>query len=149
MILCLSSYIFQVAYSGHVFLYKKINLLFFKQSFWVTIKHIRSLLFLPFSPIFKRAWLLYRHIKSSCFSVCFFLNQFLKVISSDLSFVRPHRQFTFLFSFLETSVYHYTRSSSHPLQKNRILFIPFSPFCFQGPIQLPLLSKTPFFPLSS
>ena len=75
----------------------------------------------------------------------FFLNQFSKIISSDQSFVRPHKQFTFLFSVLETPVYHYTRSSSHSLkkknQKTKNPHFSYPCFAFEALVQMPLLSK--------
>lgn len=59
----------------------------------------------------------------------FFSNQFFKVIYSDLSFVRPHKQFTFSFSFLETWVHLLIHC-----QKNRTFFSYPSPLlCFQCP----------------
>ena len=109
---------------------------------------MRLLLFLSFPRVFKRSWILYRHVTSPCFSV-FFFNQFCKIISSDLSFARPHKQFNFLFSFLKTPVCHYTIASSQSLKKKptnqttkkHTHHFSYPCLVFEALVQGPLLSK--------
>ena len=81
--------------------------------------------------------------------LCFFFNQFCKIISSDLSFARPHKQFNFLFSFLKTPVCHYTTASSQSLKKKptnqttkkHTHHFSYPCLVFEALVQGPLLSK--------